>query len=132
MINSSLYLLPRLGVAWPVCDRTETHDAIQCDVTKRSDANISVKRHPRVVKQRLRRDLRSTLAAQAGKKTSKQKNAQLPARCVGSSAGHPRCGFASILIFIQDFLRADQRLFFWGGAPEVALRLLSFLLLSAD
>lgn len=45
-------VLPRLGVAWPVWDLIENHDAIQCDVTKCFSANTQVNRHPCVVSEK--------------------------------------------------------------------------------
>lgn len=99
-------VLPRLGVAWPVWDLIENHDAIQCDVTKRSSANIQVKRHPYVFQKSPPHDLRQGNIVwfqpqTGGKKKRQNKNAQISARRVGSSGGHPHCGFAFILIFIQ-------------------------------
>lgn len=80
--------------------------------------NTQVRRHP------FRKASDSTSATETclklrkeGKNTSKQKkkkNAQISARCVGSSAGHPHTVFASILIFIQYFLKADHWLFSGG------------------
>lgn len=96
--------LPRLGVAWPVWDLIENHGAIQCDVTKGSSANTQVQRHPCGLQKRLQRDLRkrNMLSVQARTEIKCQnKDAQISARCVGSSAGHPHCVFASILIFIR-------------------------------
>lgn len=129
MINSALwcYLLPRLGVALPVWDLIENHDAIQCDVTKCSSANTQVKRHPPVFQKNLLRDLRaeknmlSFQAWGARKKKRQHKNAQIWARGVGSRAGHPRRVFASILIFIQSFLRADRWLLLGGKKKKTWL-----------
>lgn len=125
-------VLPRLGArSWPGCDLIENHDAIQCDVTKSSSANTQVKRHPRALacvfvcvqkkrnkKRSLPHDprektnmlsvqLRHEAGEGEGRKKEKKKTSTEKMRRY-RRAGHPHCAFASILIFRQDFLRAEQ------------------------
>lgn len=124
-------VLPRLRVARPAWDLIENLDAIQCDVPKRSSTNSQVNLHPCVFqntplsrrpphKKRKKKKketgswFRHGRRETGGEKNVNTRNAQIPARCYGSRAGHPHRVFASILIFIQYFLRAHQWLFSEG------------------
>ena len=115
MINSALYYRGSVCSLAGVESWLKTMMQFNATLLKGFSANKHSGTSPSFQK-RLQLDLRqrNMLAAQAGGKkhvkTKKTKNAQISARCVGSSAGHPHTVFASVLIFTQYFLKEDH----WG------------------